>query len=77
MGNTIFCHSNYNLRLVQGGGRWLRLPSTFFRNMKITINKKDFERVLEALSIAESSVKGTRSEEMFRLTRKKLKRQNK
>lgn len=44
--------------------------------MKLTINKKDFERVITALTIAESSVKGTRSEELFRLTRKKLKRQN-
>lgn len=45
--------------------------------MKITINKSDFERVLNALVIAEDSVKGTRLEELFRLTRKKIKRQAK
>lgn len=45
--------------------------------MKIKINKSDFERVVNALIIAEGSVKGTRSEELFRLTRKKLKRQAK
>jgi hypothetical protein len=45
--------------------------------MKITINKSDFERVLNALKIAEDSVKGTRSEDLFRLTRKKIRRQRK
>jgi hypothetical protein len=56
---------------------FIHLPSTLKGAMKITINKTDFERVLNALLLAEGSVRGTRSEELFRLTRKKLKRQAK
>jgi uncharacterized membrane protein len=57
----------------------IRLATIYKKNglMKIKINKSDFERVVNALMIAEGSVKGTRSEELFRLTRKKLKRQAK
>lgn len=44
--------------------------------MVLKINKADFERIIEALVIANVEETNARKKDMFNLTRKKLNRQN-
>lgn len=47
-----------------------------FKGMVIKINKADFERIIEALVIANVEETNARKKDMFNLTRKKINRQN-
>ena len=47
-----------------------------FKGMVLKINKADFERIIEALVIANVEETNARKKDMFNLTRKKINRQN-